>query len=360
MRDNFVLCDLLDCNSQLAIWNLVTVKLPRFTSGSIGKLDYKALNQAFTAIENLEARKNGDRVQFGGVQHDSFVAMITGLMTDSVQGAAQTTGQGTLVKAYLYNWSEIKISYGAAGIGSGVGVEDQKGARGIGFTDSIAPPNSYYPAVDFTQEQRFSQGDLVVLTRISIYAGSKYSAMYSAQPLGNLTDGFLARLTVKHASIEGIYHWSGVGNATTGSTIGKTAAINLYELNAIRDCENYANVLTVGTLTFSGSNDWGHGQVVTAVTKLALPVGGAGTGTLVRMYKGPISATSTTVTAGAFIVGQAYKILTVGTTNYTLIGASASTVDVVFVATGVGSGTGTATFNGQHYYFYSVAPVTCA
>jgi len=336
------------------------VKLPRFTSGSIGKLDYKALNQAFTAIENLEARKNGDPAQFGGVQHDSFVAMITGLMTDSVQGAAQTTGQGTLVKAYLYNWAEIKISYGAAGVGSGVGVEDQKGARGIGFTDSIAPPNSYYPAVDFTQEQRFSVGDLVVLTRISIYAGSKYSAMYSAQPLGNLTDGFLARLTVKHASIEGIYHWVGVGNSKTGSTIGKTAAVNLYELNAIRDCENYANVLTVGTLTFSGSNDWGHGQDVTAVTKQPLPVGSAGTGTLVRMHKGPISATSTTVTAGSFIVGQAYKILTAGTTNYTLIGASASTVGVVFVATGVGSGTGTATFNGEHYYFYSVAPVTCA
>ena len=336
------------------------MKLPRFTSGSIGKLDYKALNQAFTAIENLEARKNGDPAQFGGVQHDSFVAMITGLMTDSVQGAAQTTGQGTLVKAYLYNWAEIKISYGAAGVGSGVGVEDQKGARGIGFTDSIAPPNSYYPAVDFTQEQRFSVGDLVVLTRISIYAGSKYSAMYSAQPLGNLTDGFLARLTAKHASIEGIYHWVGVGNSKTGSTIGKTAAVNLYELNAIRDCENYANVLTVGTLTFSGSNDWGHGQDVTAVTKEPWPIGSAGTGTLVRMYKGPISATSTTVTAGLFIVSQAYKIATVGTTNYTLIGASANTVGVVFVATGVGSGTGTATFNGEHYYFYSVAPVTCA
>lgn len=336
------------------------MKLPRFTSGSIGKLDYKALNQAFTAIENLEARKNGDPSAFAGVQHDSFVAMITGLMTDSVQGAAQTTGQGTLVKAYLYNWAEIKISYGAAGVGTGVGVEDQMGARGIGFTDSIAPPNSYYPAVDFTQEQRFSVGDLVVLTRISIYAGSKYSAMYSAQPLGNLTDGFLARLTVKHASIEGIYHWVGVGNSKTGSTIGKTAAVNLYELNAIRDCENYANVLTVGTLTFSGSNDWGHGQDVTAVTKEPLPVGSAGTGTLVRMHKGPISATSTTVSAGSFIVGQAYKILTAGTTNYTLIGASASTVGVVFVATGVGSGTGTATFNGEHYYFYSVAPVTCA
>jgi hypothetical protein len=48
------------------------------------------------------------------------------------------------------------------------------------------------------------------------------------------------------------------------------------------------------------------------------------------------------VTAGAFIVGVRYKILTVGTTDYTLIGASASTIGVSFVATGVGAGTGTA------------------
>lgn len=51
----------------------------------------------------------------------------------------------------------------------------------------------------------------------------------------------------------------------------------------------------------------------------------------------------TDVTAGAFVVGTGYTIKTVGTTNFTTIGASASTVGVHFVATGVGTGTGTAT-----------------
>lgn len=46
--------------------------------------------------------------------------------------------------------------------------------------------------------------------------------------------------------------------------------------------------------------------------------------------------------AGSFIVGVEYKIVTVGTTNFTLIGASANTVGLFFTATGVGSGTGTA------------------
>lgn len=46
--------------------------------------------------------------------------------------------------------------------------------------------------------------------------------------------------------------------------------------------------------------------------------------------------------AGTFVVGQQYSIVSVGTTNFTLIGASANTVGVVFTATGAGSGTGTA------------------
>lgn len=49
------------------------------------------------------------------------------------------------------------------------------------------------------------------------------------------------------------------------------------------------------------------------------------------------------VTAGSFVVGTGYTIKTVGSTNFTLIGASANTVGVHFVATGVGTGTGTAT-----------------
>ena len=51
---------------------------------------------------------------------------------------------------------------------------------------------------------------------------------------------------------------------------------------------------------------------------------------------------SSVITAGAFIVGNAYKIVTVGTTDFTLIGAASNTIGVIFTATGVGSGTGTA------------------
>ena len=51
---------------------------------------------------------------------------------------------------------------------------------------------------------------------------------------------------------------------------------------------------------------------------------------------------STSIVAGAFVVGRQYEILTAGTTNFTLIGAANSTVGTIFTATGVGTGTGTA------------------
>jgi hypothetical protein len=62
-----------------------------------------------------------------------------------------------------------------------------------------------------------------------------------------------------------------------------------------------------------------------------------------------ISTTSATATglaaptaAGDFIIGITYIIASIGTTDFTLIGAASNTVGITFTATGVGSGTGTA------------------
>jgi len=48
------------------------------------------------------------------------------------------------------------------------------------------------------------------------------------------------------------------------------------------------------------------------------------------------------VTAGSFVIGEYYTIRTVGTTDFTAIGAVANTVGVLFQATGVGTGDGVA------------------
>jgi len=63
---------------------------------------------------------------------------------------------------------------------------------------------------------------------------------------------------------------------------------------------------------------------------------------IIRIYVVDATATTGLITAGAFLVGNDYQIVSVGTTDFTLIGASANTVGVIFTATGVGTGTGTA------------------
>lgn len=54
------------------------------------------------------------------------------------------------------------------------------------------------------------------------------------------------------------------------------------------------------------------------------------------------SAARYTYSAGSFVVGNVYKIETLGTTDFTLIGAASNTIGLQFIATGVGTGTGTA------------------
>tara|TARA_R110000868_G_scaffold88614_4_gene246966 strand:+ start:1185 stop:2057 length:873 start_codon:yes stop_codon:yes gene_type:complete len=265
------------------------VKLPRFTSGSIGRLDYKALNQAFTAIEKMDGQPQ-DSGLYQGAQRESFVATITGLMTDSIQGANQTTGQGTLFKTYVYNWNEVDISYGLDGSNSGVGVSDLQGARGIDYADgvTITAPKSYYPAIDFAPYRRFAAGDVVMLTRCAVKKGSTYSMMYTITPVSAVTP-FLARLTSVVGTVgAGRYEWTGLSRIIEGTAALKTEATNLYEINRV-STPGATTALSVNSASWGGSGNWGHGQSLvqagTTITKLQLPTGAAGTGTVVIMHQ---------------------------------------------------------------------------
>jgi len=78
---------------------------------------------------------------------------------------------------------------------------------------------------------------------------------------------------------------------------------------------------------------------------------GSGTGRIIRQkgsHKFLVAYTASSITAGVFIVGQAYQILTVGTTNWQAAGAPASfAVGDIFTATSAGAGNGTAYPVGQ-------------
>ncbi len=60
-------------------------------------------------------------------------------------------------------------------------------------------------------------------------------------------------------------------------------------------------------------------------------------------YIGFDHSPTTTVTAGSFVTGDYYQIRSVGTTDFTLVGAASNTVGLRFEATGAGTGTGVAT-----------------
>lgn len=69
-------------------------------------------------------------------------------------------------------------------------------------------------------------------------------------------------------------------------------------------------------------------------------------GTNTSVYAGDYDFVGTTA-ATRLVPGATYTITTVGTTDFTLVGAASNTVGTVFVATGTTTGTGTATWNGS-------------
>lgn len=139
----------------------------------------------------------------------------------------------------------------------------------------------------------------------------------------------------------GLYSGSGNAGLVTDTTVWNTGGVPIITI-ATTDFANYA------------SNDF-HAAAITSPQ--------VETGTLYPgdyaydiaddtrpSYSG--SLYNTAVTAGAFVTGLSYTIVSVGSTSFTSIGASANTVGVTFKATGAGSGTGTATLNAK----YDVGP----
>jgi len=121
---------------------------------------------------------------------------------------------------------------------------------------------------------------------------------------------------------------------------------------------NIANLIgTLGTQSDEAVDIKGGTIKGVALSNITTPlgvinktIGVTSTGTVVAVNPGAVgnvlaSATGGTVNATALVSGTQYTILVVGTTDFTLIGASANTIGEIFTATGVGTGTGTVTEN---------------
>jgi hypothetical protein len=137
--------------------------------------------------------------------------------------------------------------------------------------------------------------------------------------------------------------YTGTGGTATPSALYTTGTVAVGDSSSDQLIVNATPTFNVAIPVSSG------GTGVSTLTRNALVIG-AGTSAVTAIAPSTngnvlVSTVGSTVTAGSFVVGAQYTILTVGTTSFTAIGASANTIGIVFTATGVGSGTGTATTN---------------
>ena len=206
--------------------------------------------------------------------------------------------------------------------------------------------------------QAFGAGDhsWAYIVNVTSFADTNFlhSGDTNAQIAAILTDGSIVTGRRYGATNTGSAAGSVALNAPTfiGYTRSGTTTTGKYYVNGvvvatITDALDYSGVLAAIGKQFGGSQFFsGTLRLIGTANRTMSPaemLAAHQTGSFPASDFGASGAPAgTTVTAGAFVVGKKYRILTVGTTSFTGVGASANTVGVEFVATGVGSGTGTA------------------
>lgn len=216
----------------------------------------------------------------------------------------------------------------------------------IGANTAIASTDTLLAAIGKAQGQINSK---------TVITGSELVTDLGAVNGLRVTSGIIE--SVGRFTLGAVYTIENIGTTTNAqwNTIAGTTNVVATALVVGR---TYVIVSTgVGTdftLIGAANNTIGTSFIATGV--------GAGTGTALRTYTvGSIFTcanigtsmgtgrasreTNTTAqleTATTFDIGGIYTIQSIGTTNFTLIGAASNTVGLVFTATGVGAGTGTA------------------
>lgn len=153
-----------------------------------------------------------------------------------------------------------------------------------------------------------------------------------------------AALTIVAATDVSLLHNVVIGQISGGYAIrSHSAGQGSMFGNIFKDCAT-ANIYVTSGNTLGVTAPWftptGYGEFVQNLN--ASEQGAASSKYIIDGWR--YTGTTTVVTAGAFVVGNTYIIASIGTTDFTLIGATANTVGLTFKATGVGVGTGTANF----------------
>ena len=226
------------------------------------------------------------------------------------------------------------------------------GALGDGSTDDItAIGNALDAAITARGKLYFPAGVYVISNTIN----KTFGAVGTFYGLSIYGDGIGCSIIKQTTSNRGVFNLicAGRSGCLTIENLGfwnnsglSTIPCIKYAVSQLGNNDSHPN-LRVTNLFFgapSGGNSWTigldlyniHNGYVSGVHYYG-DIAGGGTGIVFQKYG------SGTFTAGSFVVNQSYEIISVGSTDFTLIGAASNTVGVVFTATGVGTGNGTAT-----------------
>lgn len=149
------------------------------------------------------------------------------------------------------------------------------------------------------------------------------------------------------------------GGAAGKAVPGNIASTN-YRLRALRSADTNTifynpEIFYQPWLTADGVTRLPNSPVTAAYIDPLVRTGAAGT-VIDLTAVSPIG----TYSAGSFLVGKTYTILSVGSTNFTSIGAASNTIGIRFKATGVGSGSGTAGGSLSNWCFANNNNTDCA
>jgi len=253
--------------------------------------------------------RSGNAEKIGGwtrLSNSTFVGICRSLWNWGTLVGSNLLGVGTSKKYYVEQGGEYNDITPLL-LNSGGNTTTTLGANALGTTNG----STAVTVNDAISGISPSIGDYVILTSTATVGGLTISGEYAVSKV--------------NSSLQ--YEITASAAASSTATGGGTVTVQ-YEYPVGND------VYTINTGWGAGS--WSPTDTATLGANPFTTTAGSAVVTVTQNAHGYLTS------AGSFIANQQYKIVSVGSTNFTLIGASANTVGTIFTATGVGTGSGTA------------------